>query len=152
MWCLHILYRPNVHAYLHHSLAHWQYQLTKCIVLLGLGDMFPHNIRTSFSWLCFVNGGLHGPEPIKVASSHTEKFMFWGPRWHCSLKSKGRPCQHTNVQRTLGGNVLGTFLWKVFLMFSECLCSLFAHKHQGIFEEYLTSNYPFLPPIYADHL
>ena len=47
----------------------------------------------------------------------------------------------------LDGNVLGTFLWKVFLLFSECLCGSFPHNCQGIFTDHLTSGYP----IFAHH-
>ena len=50
------------------------------------------------------------------------------------------PCYYKNVQRTLGGSVLGTFLWKVFFTFSECLCGLYPHWHQGIFTDNLTSS------------
>ena len=64
------------------------------------------------------------------------------------------PCQHKSVQRTLGGNVPGTFLLKVFLMFSGRLFASFPHKNQGIFTHHLTSDNPFLPitPIHADHV
>ena len=43
----------------------------------------------------------------------------------------------------LGGNVLRTFLWKVFFTFSERLCWSNHHKHQGIFGEHLNSNDPY---------
>ena len=52
------------------------------------------------------------------------------------------PFQHKNVQRTSGGNVLGTFLWKVFLTFYDRLFGLFLHHHHEIFTEHLTQDYP----------
>ena len=35
-----------------------------------------------------------------------------------------------------------TFLWKISSTFSERLCASFPHKHQGIFTDHLTSDYP----------
>ena len=57
------------------------------------------------------------------------------------------PASKKNVQRTLGGNNLGTMLWKVFLTFSECLCWSFFHNHQRIFTKHLTWD----NPIFAHH-
>ena len=37
-------------------------------------------------------------------------------------RKHGNSASTKNVQRTLGGNVLGTFLWKIFSTISQCLC------------------------------
>ena len=39
--------------------------------------------------------------------------------------------------KTLGGNVMGTLLWKIFLTFSQHLCETFPYKHQGIITKHL---------------
>ena len=46
--------------------------------------------------------------------------------------------------KTLGGNVLGTFLRKVLFMFSERLCGTIPHNHHVTFTEHLLPEYPIL--------
>ena len=53
--------------------------------------------------------------------------------FECSLK----------VMTTLGGNVLGIFLWKVFVTFSERLRGTFSHNHQVSFTEIYNLIIPF---------
>ena len=92
-------------------------------------DITEHCWKKSKWWKRNTNKQTNKSKPYQIKQK-VSRFYNW--KWYLN------PCQHKNVYRTLGGNVLGMFLWKVFLISSEHLCWSLSHNHQGIFVDHLT--------------